>query len=306
MTLRTLVPVLPLALAFFVLSLTAHAQSPLTTDPIPDKSAAAALETFQLPSHGALLNAFMYTAEGPGPHPTVILLHGFPGNERNLDLAQAIRRAGWNVLYFDYRGSWGTPGTFSFTHCIEDTEAALAWLRDPINAKKLRTNPKSIVLIGHSMGGFIALNVAAKDPAIAAVVSISAANMAGRTLPIVQAHQEQAALPKIAAALDANGLAPLNGCTPPACATNLAKELFANAANWDIPSLAPKLATRPILIISSDDGNTPSAEALATALEKAGSTQAKSVHLATDHSYSDKRIALAQTILDSLNSLHPQ
>ena len=40
----------------------------------------------------------IYIASGPGPHPTVLMLHGFPGNEKNLDLAYSFRRAGWNVL----------------------------------------------------------------------------------------------------------------------------------------------------------------------------------------------------------------
>ncbi len=69
----------------------------------------------------------MYIAAGAGPHPVVVLLHGFPGNEKNLDLAQAIRREGWDVLYFDYRGSWGTKGAFSFTHSMEDAQAAVAY-----------------------------------------------------------------------------------------------------------------------------------------------------------------------------------
>ena len=73
----------------------------------PDALSPASMETFQIPSHGALLNAFVYVAASAGPHPAVVLLHGFPGNERNLDLAQDMRRAGWDVLYFDYRGSWG-------------------------------------------------------------------------------------------------------------------------------------------------------------------------------------------------------
>src|ERR1035438_5743293 len=92
----------------------------------PDARAPASMETFQIPSHGALLNAFVYVAAGARLHPAVILLHGFPGNERNLDLAQDMRRAGWDVLYFDYRGSWGSPGDFSFSHSIEDTAAAIA------------------------------------------------------------------------------------------------------------------------------------------------------------------------------------
>ena len=63
--------------------------------PVADR---AEMQSMQIPSHGAQLNALMYVAAGAKPHPTVILLHGFPGNERNLDLAQDIRRAGWNAL----------------------------------------------------------------------------------------------------------------------------------------------------------------------------------------------------------------
>jgi pimeloyl-ACP methyl ester carboxylesterase len=55
------------------------------------------------------LNAVLYIAAGEGPHPNVLLLHGLPGNEQNIDLAQSMRRAGWNVLTFHYRGSWGGP-----------------------------------------------------------------------------------------------------------------------------------------------------------------------------------------------------
>src|SRR5277367_2104094 len=147
----------------------------ITTDPAIDKANPAAMETFQIPSHGAMLNALAYIASGPGPHRVVLLLHGFPGNEKNLDLAQAIRRAGWDVVYFDYRGSWGSPGDFSFTHSIEDTQSAIAYLRDPANAKKLHADPSYIVLIGHSMGGFLARYVAAQDSSIKAVGLISAA-----------------------------------------------------------------------------------------------------------------------------------
>jgi dipeptidyl aminopeptidase/acylaminoacyl peptidase len=131
--------------------LAAQVPAAIWTDPAPDKANPATMESFQLPSHGSLLNALMYEAAGAGPHGTVVLLHGFPGNEKNLDLAQAMRRDGWNVLYFNYRGSWGTPGAFSFAHCMEDAQAAIAYLRDPVNAKKLRVDPSRIVLMGHSI-----------------------------------------------------------------------------------------------------------------------------------------------------------
>ena len=134
------------------------------------------MTSFQIPSHGKAMNAIAYLAAGAGPHPVVIVLHGFPGNEKNLDLAQAIRRAGWNALFFNYRGRWGTPGTFSFGNAIEDTQTAIAWIREPANAAKLHSDPKRIVLVGHSMGGFMAAYAGSHDPAVLATGLISAAN----------------------------------------------------------------------------------------------------------------------------------
>lgn len=255
------------------------------------------MQSFQLPSHGALLNALVYIASGSGPHPTIILLPGFPGNEKNLDLAQTLRRAGYDVLYFNYRGSWGSPGDFSLTHSIEDTQSAIAFMRDPANAKKFRVDPSNIILIGHSMGGFMARYAAAQDPSIKAVALISAAEMSVDVVESLKPEQRKAAVNSIAKQLAAEGMAPLAGVTP----QSLAEEIVANADTWNIPNLAPKLVTRPILVITSDDGLVPSNDAFVAALRKAGGTQASTLHLTTDHAYSDHRIALQQAILDFLS-----
>jgi pimeloyl-ACP methyl ester carboxylesterase len=296
-------PILSAALltASLSVTLTAVAQTPtaITTDPAHDATNPASFATFQIPSHGALLNALAYIAPGPGPHPVVLLLHGFPGNEKNLDLAQAIRRAGWDVVYFDYRGSWGSPGDFSFTHSIEDTQSAIAYLRDPANAKKLHSDPANIVLIGHSMGGFLARYVAAQDPAIKAVGLISAADMGVDKAQSIKPEQQKTAIASLAAGFAESGMAPLAGCTP----ESLAKEVLANATAWNVPALAPKLATRPILVITSDDGLVPSNDAFVEALHKAGNQEVKTIHMATDHSYSDQRIALEEALLYSLDHL---
>lgn len=274
-------------------------QSAITTDPAPDKDNPAAIQTFQIPSHGAMLNALAYIASGAGPHPVVLLLHGFPGNEKNLDLAQAIRRDGWDVVYFDYRGSWGSPGDFSFSHSIEDTRAAVAYLRDAANAKRLRSDPAYIVLVGHSMGGFIARYVAAQDPAIKAVGLISAADMGVDRVQSLKPGDEKMAVAALAAHLAAEGMAPLAGCTP----ESLAKEVVANAAAWNAVGLAPKLATRSLLVITSDDGLAPSNAAFVDAVRKAGNNGVTAIHMTTDHSYSDERIALEKAVLDELDYL---
>ena len=70
-----------------------------------------------LESHGSDLCGFVLKPQGKGPHPTAILLHGFPGYDDPIDLAHALRRCGMNVLRFHYRGCWGVKGTYSFKHC---------------------------------------------------------------------------------------------------------------------------------------------------------------------------------------------
>jgi pimeloyl-ACP methyl ester carboxylesterase len=273
----------------------AYAQAPSPQEHIQR----AELQTMQIPSHGAKMNALVYVAAGAGPHPAVILLHGFPGNERNLDLAQDMRRAGWDVLYFNYRGSWGTPGNFSFAHSIEDTAAALAYLRQPAVAGKLRLDPKRIVLIGHSMGGFMTVQAAAADPSIKAFATISAADMAGRAQQLVRKDGEAAGIKAMGAGLAEEGMAPLSGCTP----DGLARELVDHAKAWTLLSSIDALKNREALVVTSDDGLAKSNEAFVAGLRHAGNTHVTTLHLPTDHSYSDQRVELSQAVLKWLAGL---
>ena len=265
----------------------------------PQGADRAEMQTMQIPSHGALMNALVYVAAGAGPHPAVILLHGFPGNERNLDLAQDMRRAGWDVLYFNYRGSWGTPGDFSFSHGIEDTASALAWLRRPEVAKSLRLDPTRIVLIGHSMGGFMTVEGAAADPAVKAFATISAADLGGRMQQMLAGQARPDAIAKMGAGLAAEGMAPLAGCTP----QGLANDLVEHVASWPFADKVDALKDRTALVITSDDGLASENNTFAAALRKGGDRHVTTVHLPTDHSYSDRRIELSKAVLNWLATL---
>ena len=267
--------------------------------PAPRGVDSASMQTMQIASHGALMNALVYVAAGAGPHPAVILLHGFPGNERNLDLAQDMRRAGWDVLYFNYRGSWGTPGDFSFAHGIEDTAAAIAYLRQPDVARSLRLDPNRIVLIGHSMGGFMTVEAAAADPAIKAFATISAADMSGRMQAMLGKEQRPEAITAMAKGLADEGMAPLAGCTP----KGLANELAGHVASWPFMGKVDALKSRTALVVTSDDGLAQENNAFAAALRKAGDRHVTTVHLPTDHAYSDQRIALSRAVLHWLATL---
>lgn len=262
----------------------------------PQNADRASMETMQIPSHGARMNALIYVAAGAGPHPAVILLHGFPGNERNLDLAQDMRRAGWDVVYFNYRGSWGTPGDFSFSHAMEDAAAALAYVRQPANAARFRLDPTRMVLVGHSMGGFMAVQAAAADPAVKGIAMISAADMGGIFGQMLTQDARATALRKMSAGLAEEGMAPLNGCTP----DGLAKELADHASGWAFQSKVGALKERPALVITSDDGLANPNEAFASALRRAGNTQVTTLHLPADHAYSDQRTELSRALLQWL------
>jgi pimeloyl-ACP methyl ester carboxylesterase len=270
----------------------------ITTDPAADKAAPASMVQLSVPSHGEQLLGVFYLAAGPGPHPTAIVMHGFPGYEQNLDIAQSLRRAGWNVMAVHYRGSWGVKGNFSFTHVAEDADAEVAFLLDPAVQAKYRIDPKKIALVGHSMGGFAVASAAAQNPGVAAVVMISAWNIAG-PFAAVPTSEEDAAVAKFVKGQSKNDLAPLAGCT----AESLGHEIFQNRVPLNFLSFVSSLASRPITIITSDDGLTPDNDKLLSALEKAGDRNARGLHLATDHSYSDHRIALQQAVIDALEPI---
>ena len=114
-------------------------------DPPIDAKYPASGAGVQFPSHGVPINAQLYRPAGPGAHPTVVLMHGLPGNEQNLDLARAIQRSGWTVLTFHYRGSWGTPGSFTLRGGVADASALLTYLRIPARAKAWGVDPTRIV-----------------------------------------------------------------------------------------------------------------------------------------------------------------
>ncbi len=255
----------------------------VVSDPPPDKAFPASMEAVAIPSHGSTMHGVLYLAGGAAPHPTLLLMHGFPGNEQNLDLAQAVRRAGWNVLTFHYRGSWGSEGAFSFGHALEDAEAAIAFLREAANAKRYRIDPARIVVAGHSMGGLMAAHAGAHDQAILAVALISAWNLGGEMAALKSSSDRDEELKGFADSMES-----LAGCTP----ESLIAEAMAHRSDWNFVTYAPALASRPLLLITSDDGNGPDTQALAAAVHQAGSKTVTEVHFPTDHSYSDHRMAL--------------
>lgn len=166
-----------IALFTWTTSLAAQQFDPLSMDPARDPNFPPLMEELTFVSDGNRLTGLIYLANGAGPHPTVLLLHGLPGNEKNLDIAQVLRRAGFNVMFFHYRGAWGSEGEFSLLQLDEDVLTALAFLRQPENISKYRIDTENLSLLGHSIGGFISLAAGSQDDNLACVGAMSPANL---------------------------------------------------------------------------------------------------------------------------------
>jgi hypothetical protein len=103
----------------------------------------------------------------------------------------------------------------------------------------------------------------------------------------------------MAAGLAQEGMAPLAGCTP----EGLANELAMHTAGWPFMDQIDTLKNRNAFVITSDDGLAASNSGFVAALMQAGDTHVTTMHLSTDHAYSDKRVELSKAVLDWLATL---
>jgi uncharacterized protein len=257
------------------------------TDPPADAAHPAAMSVLHIPTHGVLINGLLYSPAGAGPHPTLVICHGLPGNEKNLDLAQAVRRAGWNAVTFNYRGSWGSPGAFRFAQNLQDADAVLAYLR--ANASKLGVDPKRMAIAGHSMGGWVTAHTAAHDQALIGAILISMGDMG--LLGSVPRDRLVAEM--------ADNMEALADVT----AQSMADELKAHASEFAVANTAEGLAKIPVLALTADDHLAPHTDALVAAIKAKGGTRVTAMHVATDHGWSDHRVALEGIVITWLAGL---
>jgi uncharacterized protein len=123
-------------------------------------------------SGGESCAAWLYLPEGEGPHPCVVMAHGFSATrDQRLDAyAERFQAAGLAALVFDYRhfgASSGEPRQLvSIGRQLADWRAAVAHARNlaEIDARR-------VAIWGSSFSGGHVIAIAAGDPSIAAVVS---------------------------------------------------------------------------------------------------------------------------------------
>lgn len=118
----------------------------------------------RLPGPGILKGARLYSPNGEGPFPAVVLSHTCSGLQQHvLEWAQRFLRAGYVVLVVDHLGPRGLSGNcpphnrVSVIQYAEDDVAAMKHLR-----ALPYVNGERIVEVGFSYGGMAALRLASE------------------------------------------------------------------------------------------------------------------------------------------------
>lgn len=217
------------------------------SDPDSDIAVQPKNENLVIESHGStiygriLLPAFKKETD---TCPVVLMFHGYPGTEQNIDIAQSLRMAGFAVLYFSYRGVWGSHGFYSFSHAMEDAQTVFAHIHE--NASRYRFDTERIYLLGHSVGGFVALSVMAAGLTVKGAIIIAPSDVAYKYL------YDKPAFAKLMASQQ-------KGYFTTASETALEEDVCKHAEQWLFTSLAKKMNTEiPYYFIGgTQDKQTP-------------------------------------------------
>ena len=250
-----------------------------------DSSPAGSVE-LTMPSEGSLIQGLFYRANGKQKHPTLILLHGYPGNERNLDLAQLVRSQGWNAVFFDYRGSWGSQGKFSFENSVQDVVNVVAYLEK--NQDKLQVDTSNIVLFGHSMGGWVCLKALQRLPTVKKGFALSTWNIYSdfKNIKTKDKLIETVKDPK----------ARLNYIVLNTPVEEIFSPVIENPTFYDLTNDADSLASKQVVMLDEHSDN----KDLADAIRRSSKAYFDYQVWKTDHGFTNKRVSLMNIVLGFL------
>ena len=272
---------------FIVMNASAQSDSIVLKDIKWDITYPAGSTELFIPSAKSQLAGMIYKPNGNKKHPTLILLHGFPGNERNLDLAQVVRSHGWNVIYFNYRGSWGSQGKFSFKNCVEDVSNVVAFCNKYQDSLKVDTS--NIVLFGHSMGGFVCLKALEQLPQIKKGFALSTWNIYG-DLKNIKSEKQLSELSENSNIF--HNYFVLNSTT-----IDILLPAFKEISYYKLATNTKSLKDKQIIILDEHAGNKEIADSI------------KEMHLSffnyqiweTDHGFTNKRVSLMNKLISFLD-----
>lgn len=165
-------------------------------------------------------------------------------------------------------------------------------MRTPKNASTYHFDVERIAIVGHSLGGWVALLTAVGQPRSVCVAGIAAWNVGGAAQRFA-AHEEERSsnLSDFRTSTDPAG-GPVRGN-----ADALLGEMIAHADDWDYRRQASHVGDRALLLVAathdSPDEDVAMHEDLARAARAAGNAHVSLTQYEDDHPFSSHRLALA-------------
>ncbi|MGB8357654.1 MAG: alpha/beta fold hydrolase [Bacteroidales bacterium] len=257
-----------------------------------------------LRNNGNKLDAKFYQVDNVISPPTLILLHGFPGNANSpYGLAERLTKNGINVLVFNYEGSFNSEGIFSWENCMNDIGVALSFLKQKKNIQQFSIDTSKIIVCGCSMGAAFALSAAVHNTDITKIIAVAGGNDLSIYLqkinrdPVFRTALEK----RIVASVIPNG--PIKGDS--AYLHNYFDQIMSNYEYFDLIKNSEKLKSKKILFITGWlDTTVPMEEFIIPTYRHLKNMNPEFVSIKafeTDHYFTDKRDELANSIIEWIN-----
>jgi len=261
--------------------------------------------SIDLRNNGKKLDGKFYQVEKVQSPPTLILLHGFPGNASSpYGLAERLTKNGINVLVFNYEGSFNSEGIFSWENCMNDIGVALSFLKQKNNIQQFSIDTSKIIVCGCSLGAALALSAAVHNSEIRKLIAVVGGNDLSiylqkmRRDPVFRTVLEK----RIAAAGMPNG--PIKGDS--AYIHNYFEQIMSNYEYFDLIKNAEKLKNKEILFITGWlDTTVPMEEFIIPTYRHLKNMNPEFVSIKafeTDHNFTNKRDDLANSITEWIKS----
>ncbi len=241
------------------------------------------VENIAFQSDGFTLLGRIYRPAPDGKYPAVAICHGYPGDIKNMDLAEELALNGYAALIFYYQGAWGSKGAYRFAKLESSTRDAVAYLRSlPF------VDANRIGLVSHSMGVLPLTRRLILDPTIKAGILMAPVSdislwTSGDVMETVIPHFIE------------SGKGKLDGMT----AEQLRVDLEEATASGNPIDLVNGVKAPLMVVVGSNDDVTP--PNLCKALYE-GAREPKRWMLieGADHGFSEHRLPLIRAVLDWL------
>jgi len=241
------------------------------------------VENVSFQSDGIPLLGRLYRPGTEGKYPAVAICHGYPGDTKNMDLAEELALNGVVTLVFYYQGAWGSKGAYRFAKLEPSTRDAVTYLKS-----QTCVDPDRVGLVSHSMGALPLSKRMSSDASLKTCVMMSPVSdislwTSGDALETVIPHFINSAKGK------------LDGMNADQLRTDL-KEI---TVSGNPVNLIASVKAPTMIVVGTEDDVTP--PDLCKVLYNRAHEPKKWVLVeGADHGFSEHRIPLIRAVLDWL------